>query len=160
MKDCFLESDIRDILIQRSGPGPRVVFFSRQCTSLASEKKVCRHCDSWFTQISSPSPGKQKAIFGIDNFLENNVELERDKENSSDVTKQDPGRPHKEKKYTCLQCDKGFNSKTLYLKHEEKYHTEKVVEVGSKKVCEHCGALISSSNMKQHVRRVHTHRKT
>ena len=153
VKDCFLESDIRHILIQRSSAGGGVVFFSRLCTSLASEKKVCHHCDSWFTQISSP--GKQKAIFGIDNFLDNHVEL--DKENSSQVTKQGPGRPRKEKKYTCLHCDKSFKSKTVYLKHEEKYHGEKD-DVGSKKVCEHCGALISSSNMRQHVRRVHTHR--
>ena len=160
VKDCFLESDIRDILIQRAGPGPGVVFFSRLCTSLASEKKVCQPCDTWFSQISNP--GKQKAIFGIDNFLENNdnVELEVDKENSSDVRKQGPGRPRKGKKYSCLHCDKSFHSKTMYLKHGEKHHTEKVEvdDDGSKKVCEHCGALISSGNMRQHVRRVHTHR--
>lgn len=131
VKDCFLESDMREILIGRIGVG--VMFFSRQCTSLATDKKVCTNCDHWFTQISRQN--KQKSVFGIDNFLDNHLDV--DKENS------DEGKKAARKKY--------LKSKSRHAKCQEADGV-----TGSKAVCEQCGALVSSNNMKQHVRRAHS----
>ena len=152
VKDCFLESDIRHILIGKSAGG--VVFFSRLCTSLATDRRVCSNCDSWFTQISGQ--GKPK-FFGIDNFL--------DKDNSEGTDDVGSPRLHKyaeKKKLSCPRCGKDFKSRKKYLKHVEgEAHGEcqsgdRETVPGSKKVCEHCGALVSSDKMKQHVRRLHT----
>ena len=166
VKDCFLESDMREILIERSGGG--VMFFSRLCTSLATVKRVCSHCDHWFTQISPQN--RKISFFGIDNFLDTDLDKENpesdldvETENTDEV--EEAVRPRKEKRveevYSCSRCERDFKSRKKYLNHRKKpgecqsADTEKVT--GSKAVCEHCGALISPNNMKQHVRRLHTH---
>ena len=131
VKDCFLESDMREILIGRVGVG--VMFFSRQCTSLAIDKKVCSYCDHWFTQISQQN--KQKSVFGIENFLDNHLDV--DKKNS------DEGKKATRRKY--------LKRKSRHAKCQEADGL-----TGSKAVCEQSGALVSSNNMKQHVRRVHS----
>ena len=147
VKDCFLESDIKDILIGRAGDRG-VVFFSRLCTSIASEKKVCNHCDEWFSQISGQR--KHRPIFGIDNFLDNNTEVEIE---STEAVKRGTKRihrdkytKHKEKKYECSNCEKDFSTKKLYSVHLE--------SCGSEEICDQCGALVT--NIAHHVRTVHT----
>ena len=62
--------------------------------------------------------------------------------------------------YLCRfdDCDKTFERKKVYLKHIYLIHEGGNEKRKRKKVCEHCGALITANNMKQHVRTVHTHK--
>ena len=62
--------------------------------------------------------------------------------------------------YICRfdDCNKMFDRKKVYLKHIYLIHEGGNEKRKRKKVCEHCGALITANNMKQHVRTVHTHK--
>jgi len=62
--------------------------------------------------------------------------------------------------YICRfdDCNKMFDKKKVYLKHIYLIHEGGNEKRKRKKVCEHCGALITANNMKQHVRTVHTHK--
>jgi hypothetical protein len=86
--------------------------------------------------------------------LDNEDEEEDDWSEEEEVEKIDGGG------YQCEVpgCCRVFGKKRVLLKHVYLVHEGGNEKRKRRKVCEHCGALITANNMKQHVRTVHTHK--
>lgn len=125
VKDCFLEGDLRKILMVKCGPGVR--FYSRGCSrEVEGSVGVCLGCGEWFAQLCNKG--------GQDRNLSQNLisdPLHETRLNLGLKTKVVTEKLIPRGDLTCdkVKCSKVFQNNRLRLKHLKHHEREKLKQM-------------------------------
>ena len=182
VKNCFIDSDIRQILIEKD-VDLRVKYHNRSCAGLqltvdaVEENYVSSECSAWFNSLSQDQDlardhhrNTKSEDFNGNSTAKPPETNANEKETAADENPKD--------KYSCVICGLNFNSKrslrihsgrqhkdekipgSTYIQHKPQatqiVRTDDAKETSGAARCNICGKIYDTElNLKKHVRRSH-----